>query len=179
MLFCMFTLFDLGFEDFFELVYFLEGFCVAFLVTHTLLQSLLLYLLLNCYIVIFEVSEGRLQLHWTLLDCLHCWWYQSTFHSLLVRSSCRHKRCTVLLLRFQWSSLFISDGGCVDGSRGLCFVGLEWFAVWWLADGGRLRLFELVGGHLARLAVLLGHLNLVSLVTAIWIITSVMLGNFR
>lgn len=182
MFFCMFTLFDFGFEDFFELMYFFEGFCVAFLVTHTLLQSLLLDLLLNRYIVIFKISKGRLELNWALLDRLDSWRYQSTLHRLLIRSCRSHERLTVLLLRFQRGcllSLFISDGGCVDCSRGLRFVGLERFAVWWLADGGRLRLFELVGGHLARLAVLLGHLNLVSLVTAIWIITSVVLSNFR
>ena len=71
--FSVFTLLDLGLENFLELMYFVEGLCVARLVALPLLESLLLDLLLDGDIVIFEASQRRLQLNRPFLGVLNGW----------------------------------------------------------------------------------------------------------
>ena len=64
------ALLNLRLEDFLELVDFVESVRVPLLVTHSLLQRLLLYLLLDCNVVIFQAFQCRLQLDRTCLSCL-------------------------------------------------------------------------------------------------------------
>ena len=56
--FSIFPLLDFSLENFLELMYFVKCLCVARLVTLPLFESLLLDLLLDGDIVIFEASQG-------------------------------------------------------------------------------------------------------------------------
>ena len=63
MLFCVLPLLDLRFQDFFELVNFVERLRVTILVALALLLRLLLYLLLNRHVVVLEIAKRGLELH--------------------------------------------------------------------------------------------------------------------
>ena len=63
MLIGILALLDLRLQYFLQLLDFIKGFGIAFLMSLALLLRLLLYLLLNDDIIVLQASQSRLKLH--------------------------------------------------------------------------------------------------------------------
>ena len=132
-------------------MYFVECLCVAWLVTLPLLESLLLDLLLDGDIVIFEASQGRLQLNRPLLGVLDCRRDQSITGS---HHGGRHHHLILI-----WNC---SGGGCHQVTAGWWDSALSFFfeRVGTLCCRGSaasdsLLLIVILGGALQHFALLL------------------------
>ena len=80
-LFRVLPLFNFSLEDLFQLMYFVQCLCVAFLMFHPLLVGFLLDLLLDSDVAILESPDSRLKLHTALLSLCQT----GLLHNLILR----------------------------------------------------------------------------------------------